>query len=240
MNRSTSFDQIPFLAVARSLGDLWSFNPQLNTFIVSPEPDVAVHPIDPSDRCIVLASDGLWNVASTSAAIRLMEDLEVNNDLEEESELIRKSRIFKFNNPSDNCDSPSNLMVRYGLHKWWQSEFRADNTTVLVILFDHRDNNEHHHHNNFESRKYIQNENDFEDEEFLSENELTIYEDSDDDLNHDDGMNDGCDYFTELINENNNCNLNNSHTNLISNSINSNSNLTTLTQAQTGQSNDSL
>lgn len=33
-------ENIPFLSVARSLGDLWSYNEKTNMFIVSPEPDL--------------------------------------------------------------------------------------------------------------------------------------------------------------------------------------------------------
>lgn len=47
VRRSTPIDEIPFLAVARSLGDLWSYNSALNEFVVSPEPDVRVVKIDP-------------------------------------------------------------------------------------------------------------------------------------------------------------------------------------------------
>lgn len=47
VRRSTPFDEIPFLAVARSLGDLWSYNSALNEFVVSPDPDVHVIKIDP-------------------------------------------------------------------------------------------------------------------------------------------------------------------------------------------------
>ena len=63
IRRSTNFDRIPFLAVARSLGDLWSYNPDLDTYVVSPDPDVEVMPIDQTrDKCLVFASDGLWNM----------------------------------------------------------------------------------------------------------------------------------------------------------------------------------
>jgi protein phosphatase 1D len=37
---------VPFLAVARSLGDLWSYNYKTEEFVVSPEPDVSVIDID--------------------------------------------------------------------------------------------------------------------------------------------------------------------------------------------------
>lgn len=41
-------DEIPFLAVARSLGDLWSYNATTDEFVVSPDPDVGVLSIDPA------------------------------------------------------------------------------------------------------------------------------------------------------------------------------------------------
>lgn len=36
------------MAVARSLGDLWSYNYKTEKFVVSPEPDVSVLEIDPN------------------------------------------------------------------------------------------------------------------------------------------------------------------------------------------------
>ena len=53
VRRSTHIDEIPFLAVARSLGDLWSYNSEENVFVVSPEPDIRVYPVDISrHRCV--------------------------------------------------------------------------------------------------------------------------------------------------------------------------------------------
>lgn len=46
IRRNTRIEEIPFLAVARSLGDLWSYNWKTDKFMVSPEPDVAVYDID--------------------------------------------------------------------------------------------------------------------------------------------------------------------------------------------------
>ncbi len=60
VRRSTSKERIPFLAVARSLGDLWSYNEETEAFIVSPMPDVDVHVLDETHRGIVLASDGRY------------------------------------------------------------------------------------------------------------------------------------------------------------------------------------
>ena len=63
VRRSTHIDEIPFLAVARSLGDLWSYNSEENVFVVSPEPDTFVYPIDINKhRCLILGTDGAWNM----------------------------------------------------------------------------------------------------------------------------------------------------------------------------------
>lgn len=48
IKRRTLVDDIPFLAVARSLGDLWSYNSRCKEFVVSPDPDVKVVKIDPN------------------------------------------------------------------------------------------------------------------------------------------------------------------------------------------------
>lgn len=70
VRRSTTIDEIPFLAVARALGDFWSFNSEHNKFVVSPEPDVDVFDVDPSKhRCLIFGTDGLWNVLSADVAI---------------------------------------------------------------------------------------------------------------------------------------------------------------------------
>lgn len=70
--RSTKIEEIPFLAVSRSLGDLWSYNYATEKFVVSPEPDVSVMEIDVKRfKCLVLASDGLWNVMDVSSQEKL-------------------------------------------------------------------------------------------------------------------------------------------------------------------------
>ena len=59
VRRSTHIDEIPFLAVARSLGDLWSYNSEENVFVVSPEPDIRVYPVDITrHRCLVPRPQG--------------------------------------------------------------------------------------------------------------------------------------------------------------------------------------
>ncbi|ELU09343.1 hypothetical protein CAPTEDRAFT_89262 [Capitella teleta] len=74
VRRSTPIDDIPFLAVARALGDLWSYNPDQDVFVVSPDPDTAVYDLDlVRHRSIILASDGLWNMVRPLEAILKVE-----------------------------------------------------------------------------------------------------------------------------------------------------------------------
>ena len=56
VRRSTPVDEIPFLAVARALGDLWSYNPKRDVFVVSPDPDLHVYTIGKLDWARFLTS----------------------------------------------------------------------------------------------------------------------------------------------------------------------------------------
>lgn len=71
VRRSTQQETIPFLAVARALGDLWSYNEDTQAFVVSPDPDVDVMELrQPSS--LILGSDGLWNVVKPSTAAEIV------------------------------------------------------------------------------------------------------------------------------------------------------------------------
>ncbi len=63
------------------LGDLWSYNSELNTFVVSPEPDVKVIPVDvKSHRCLIFGTDGLWNMLSPQAAVAIVQTTDRHNE----------------------------------------------------------------------------------------------------------------------------------------------------------------
>lgn len=68
-----NYIQIFFLPI----GDLWSFNYQNNEYVVSPVPDVSVQELDPAiHKCLILGSDGLWNVMTAESAAAIVADLE--------------------------------------------------------------------------------------------------------------------------------------------------------------------
>ncbi|XP_077995888.1 protein phosphatase 1D-like [Glandiceps talaboti] len=120
IRRSTQIDYIPFLAVARSLGDLWSYDFYEGEYMVSPEPDISVHRLDPDvHKFLVLASDGLWNMVSPQEAVDFVEQCE--------QEKAEKSWLGHV----------SHRLVTRALDKWRARLMRADNTSVIVIFTDH-------------------------------------------------------------------------------------------------------
>ncbi|XP_060064593.1 protein phosphatase 1D-like [Ylistrum balloti] len=128
IRRSTPIDRIPFLAVARSLGDLWSYNYLNEEFVVSPEPDVSVHPLDPTrDKCLVIGSDGLWNMISAEEAVSVVVDLEYQF----EYKVIHdpQASVSYWINPAEK-------LVNRALSKWRARSMKADNTSCVVVLID--------------------------------------------------------------------------------------------------------
>lgn len=117
VRRSTQRESVPFLAVSRSLGDLWSFNYYRSEFIVSPNPDVRVHKITPGvDKFLVIASDGLWGVMRVEEAVKFVHNYD-------------KDDICKMGDVS-------HRLVHRALAKWRERDLRADNTSVIVVFFD--------------------------------------------------------------------------------------------------------
>ncbi|XP_049716750.1 protein phosphatase 1D isoform X1 [Elephas maximus indicus] len=117
VRRSTVIDQIPFLAVARALGDLWSYDFFSGEFVVSPEPDTSVHTLDPQKhKYIILGSDGLWNMIPPQDAISMCQDQE------EKKCLMGEHR-----------QSCAKMLVNRALGRWRQRMLRADNTSAIVI-----------------------------------------------------------------------------------------------------------
>ncbi|KAM0733721.1 Protein phosphatase 1D [Formica fusca] len=132
VRRSTHMDEIPFLAVARSLGDLWSYNSELNTFVVSPEPDVKVIPVDvKSHRCLIFGTDGLWNMLSPQAAVAIVQATDRHN----EKHLIASQQT---GNSADlqMWINPSKSLVDRALERWSSTRLRADNTSVVTLMLD--------------------------------------------------------------------------------------------------------
>lgn len=128
IRRSTPVDEIPFLAVARALGDLWSWNSKEDIFVVSPDPDLHVYTIDISkQRCLILGTDGAWNVLSAEMAVNAVRAAEKNNE---------KHMLDGTGSSGHQWQNPSKKLVDLAVDRWRVCKLRADNTSVVVVMLD--------------------------------------------------------------------------------------------------------
>ena len=122
-NSQPAYDVVPFLSVARSLGDLWSYTPEHDSYYVSPLPDVTEYMIDLSrDYFLIVASDGLWNVVSPQEAVDFVHSFR-QNELDHGSEETRTNSMV------------ANALIKEALRRWHRKSWSADNTSVMVVFF---------------------------------------------------------------------------------------------------------
>ena len=96
----------------RSLGDLWSYKPEHDEYLVSPEPDVAHHVIEAGfHRFLVIASDGLWDVMCVHDVVR---------------------QVDQYLQGAGSRSSVAKRLVKTALSRWRGLHKRADNTTAIV------------------------------------------------------------------------------------------------------------
>ncbi|XP_075917680.1 uncharacterized protein LOC142915940 [Petromyzon marinus] len=65
--QSSATEDIPFLTVSRSLGDLWSYDFASAQFVVSPEPDVSAYRLDPGHHRYLASGGGAGGCAAGGA-----------------------------------------------------------------------------------------------------------------------------------------------------------------------------
>ena len=113
----SQFDTIPFLSVARSLGDFWSYSPATKEFAVSPCPDVHIHPLNPNEqKFIVVASDGLWNVMTPKQVVEFIHDYENDDQVYDQPKDVVKA------------------VINEALRRWNSKNLLADNIAVLIAF----------------------------------------------------------------------------------------------------------
>lgn len=126
--RNTKTDEVPFLAIARSLGDLWSYNSQTGQFVVSPDPDLIVYNLVPGKhKCLIFGTDGLWNVMSAQSAVQIVNNLFYDG----------KDRTY-----GKDWKNPSKNLVDEAIKRWAMAEKRADNVSVVTLILSDEEETE--------------------------------------------------------------------------------------------------
>ena len=141
-------EEIPFLGVARSLGDLWSYNPEIGEYIVSCVPDVSHRTLSISeDHFIVLASDGLWNVLSCKQVVKSVAEHssqmgvapggnDNGRDSNGNGDEAQAGNAVQRNDVDDIC----HRLIQEALQRWRDRRQRADNISVVVAFFNQPSN----------------------------------------------------------------------------------------------------
>ena len=99
---------MPGLAMSRSLGDSLAANVG-----VIAEPDVAVHKVSPNDKCLLLASDGVWEFLTNEEAVETVKPFVEKRD------------------PAAGCSA----IIQKARQRWEQEEEAIDDITAVLIIF---------------------------------------------------------------------------------------------------------
>ncbi|XP_065642617.1 beta-galactosidase-1-like protein 2 [Hydra vulgaris] len=101
------------------LSDFWSFDSEINVFIVSPEHSINCIDIVPDiHKFLILASDGLWGVMNAKQAVDIITNYERNAD---EMPLER------------NC---ATVLCNQSLEFWKKRHCRTVNISAVILFFD--------------------------------------------------------------------------------------------------------
>ena len=136
-------EKIPFLAVARSLGDLWSYDRLHDEFVVSPVPDVFSFEINPRiHKCLILATDGLWNVMRPNECIEQVRqtDKETENlTMRTSASASNTAAAAAIANSTMHVQpfvNPSQRLVQAAFQRCCEKSLRSDNITCITIMID--------------------------------------------------------------------------------------------------------
>ncbi|CAD5223118.1 unnamed protein product [Bursaphelenchus xylophilus] len=107
-------ESVPFLSIARSLGDYWSFVPTTMKYAVSPEPDLDVRPLTSKDKYLVLITDGITHVIKSA---------QIADHMWEAHPGVRNNRVR----------NPARYLLQKTIAGW--RNLKSDNMSILCIGF---------------------------------------------------------------------------------------------------------
>ena len=109
-------ENIPFFKMSRSLGDFWSYNPDKQTFAISPIPHIIHFPLNPSiHKFFIVASNGQWNVFSSSEAVEFVRQKCLGTGIG----VLKPRNIAK-------------AIVHEALDRYKKRGIKADNISVII------------------------------------------------------------------------------------------------------------
>ena len=101
------------------MGDLWSFDDQINKYIVSLEPDINVIDFKPGvHKFIIVASDRLRDAMDPQAAVDIVSNYESTSTIHPDKR---------------NC---SIRLITEAIGRWQERRINADDISVIVAFFD--------------------------------------------------------------------------------------------------------
>lgn len=77
-------------------------------------------------RCLILGTDGVWNVLSPEMAVTTARNAEKNNE----------RHMLEGSNDKSQWVNPSKQLVDQAVERWRACKLRADNTSVVVVMLD--------------------------------------------------------------------------------------------------------
>ena len=78
-------------------------------------------------RCLILGTDGAWNVLSPEMAVSTVRQAERNNE---------KHMLEGTGQGGGQWLNPSKQLVDQAVERWRACKLRADNTSVVVVMLD--------------------------------------------------------------------------------------------------------
>jgi serine/threonine protein phosphatase PrpC len=100
--------KFPASAFSRSLGDALA-----KMAGVSPEPELSTHQLTRDDKCMIIASDGVWEFVGNAEAVQIVQKYK------------------------DKPQEAASELVRMSFDRWLEAgEERTDDITAIVVVFD--------------------------------------------------------------------------------------------------------
>jgi serine/threonine protein phosphatase PrpC len=102
-------EQLPGLAMSRAFGDLVA-----SMAGVISEPDIVIHSLEPTDKFLVVATDGIWEFIESAECVKIVSEFYESKDVEKA------------------CDA----LMKKAVESWTREDCVVDDITFVVVFFN--------------------------------------------------------------------------------------------------------